>query len=229
MSHGAWIALSRYTRGKGEKTGNKWWNDIRRRGGGIQAVRGIVVHPRWASHTNHPPIIFMRHRNYPRHRDQRIKMKAGDKRSMWYPTPPTEGRMRKFGNPWVFEVDPRPTRRSARRGRRTFLQFVCGCFLVRFPPPPQRSGATFGPGVEKNVFCVCFRGKNLRVAVSKGENFFPKKKNHPTRLFPGGKNKKTFVRDQPKGKNKKKKTKQKKPANLPAVWSFVYKRGNQKK
>jgi cytochrome P450 len=92
ISHGM-VALSRYPEQR-----DTWWSDFDGVAG--TAVEEIV---RWAS-----PIIFMR-RNLTQDIEMRgIKMKAGDKISMWYNSANRdEG---KFGNPWLFDVirDPNP-------------------------------------------------------------------------------------------------------------------------
>jgi cytochrome P450 len=92
ISHGM-VALTRYPEQR-----QKWWGDFDGVAG--TAVEEIV---RWAS-----PIIFMR-RNLTQDIEMRgIKMKAGDKISMWYNSANRdEG---KFGNPWLFDVtrDPNP-------------------------------------------------------------------------------------------------------------------------
>jgi cytochrome P450 len=92
ISHGM-VALSRYPEQR-----DIWWNDFDGVGG--TAVEEIV---RWAS-----PIIFMR-RNLTQDIEMRgIKMKAGDKVSMWYNSANRDET--KFANPWMFDVtrDPNP-------------------------------------------------------------------------------------------------------------------------
>jgi cytochrome P450 len=92
ISHGM-SALSRYPEQR-----DLWWNDFDGLAG--TAVEEIV---RWAS-----PIIFMR-RNLTQDIEMRgIKMKAGDKVSMWYNSANRDET--KFDNPWRFDVtrDPNP-------------------------------------------------------------------------------------------------------------------------
>jgi cytochrome P450 len=92
ISHGM-VALSRFPEQR-----DNWWSDFDGVAG--TAVEEIV---RWAS-----PIIFMR-RNLTRDIEMRgIKMKAGDKVSMWYNSANRDEQ--KFGNPWLFDVtrDPNP-------------------------------------------------------------------------------------------------------------------------
>ncbi len=92
ISHGM-VALSRYPEQR-----ERWWSDFDGVAG--TAIEEIV---RWAS-----PIIFMR-RNLTQDIEMRgIKMKAGDKISMWYNSANRDER--KFGNPWLFDVtrDPNP-------------------------------------------------------------------------------------------------------------------------
>ena len=92
ISHGM-VALSRYPEER-----HKWWSDFD--GVAPTAVEEIV---RWAS-----PVIFMR-RNLTRDIEMRgIKMKAGDKVSMWYNSANRDEA--KFDNPWLFDVtrDPNP-------------------------------------------------------------------------------------------------------------------------
>ena len=92
ISHGM-VALTRYPEER-----HKWWSDFD--GVAATAVEEIV---RWAS-----PIIFMR-RNLTQDIEMRgIKMKAGDKVSMWYNSGNRDEA--KFDNPWLFDVtrDPNP-------------------------------------------------------------------------------------------------------------------------
>jgi cytochrome P450 len=92
ISHGM-VALTRYPEER-----DKWWSDF----GGLAttAVEEIV---RWAT-----PVIFMR-RNLTQDIEMRgVKMKAGDKVSMWYNSGNRDEA--KFDNPWLFDVtrDPNP-------------------------------------------------------------------------------------------------------------------------
>ena len=92
ISHGM-VALTRYPEER-----EKWWSDFD--GVATTAVEEIV---RWAS-----PVIFMR-RNLTEDIEMRgIKMKAGDKISMWYNSADRDES--KFANPWLFDVtrDPNP-------------------------------------------------------------------------------------------------------------------------
>ncbi|HEX4587000.1 MAG TPA: cytochrome P450 [Mycobacterium sp.] len=92
ISHGM-VALTRYPEER-----DKWWSDFD--GLAATAVEEIV---RWAS-----PVIFMR-RNLTRDIEMRgIKMRAGDKVSMWYNSGNRDDA--KFDNPWLFDVtrDPNP-------------------------------------------------------------------------------------------------------------------------
>jgi cytochrome P450 len=92
ISHGM-VALTRYPEER-----DKWWSDFD--GVAATAVEEIV---RWAS-----PVIFMR-RNLTHDIEMRgIKMKAGDKVSMWYNSGNRDEA--KFDNPWLFDVtrDPNP-------------------------------------------------------------------------------------------------------------------------
>jgi cytochrome P450 len=92
ISHGM-VALTRYPEER-----DKWWSDFD--GVAATAVEEIV---RWAS-----PVIFMR-RNLTQDIEMRgIKMKAGDKVSMWYNSGNRDEA--KFDNPWLFDVtrDPNP-------------------------------------------------------------------------------------------------------------------------
>ena len=92
ISHGM-VALTRYPEER-----DKWWSDFD--GAAATAVEEIV---RWAS-----PVIFMR-RNLTHDIEMRvIKMKAGDKVSMWYNSGNRDEA--KFDNPWLFDVtrDPNP-------------------------------------------------------------------------------------------------------------------------
>jgi cytochrome P450 len=92
ISHGM-VALTRYPEER-----DKWWSDFDGVAG--TAVEEIV---RWAT-----PIIFMR-RNLTQDVEMRgIKMKAGDKVSMWYNSGDRDEA--KFDNPWLFDVtrDPNP-------------------------------------------------------------------------------------------------------------------------
>jgi cytochrome P450 len=92
ISHGM-VALTRYPEER-----DKWWSDFD--GVAATAVEEIV---RWAS-----PVIFMR-RNLTHDVEMRgIKMKAGDKVSMWYNSGNRDEA--KFDNPWLFDVtrDPNP-------------------------------------------------------------------------------------------------------------------------
>jgi len=92
ISHGM-VALTRYPEER-----DKWWSDFDGVGG--TAVEEIV---RWAT-----PVIFMR-RNLTQDVEMRgIKMKAGDKVSMWYNSGDRDEA--KFDNPWLFDVtrDPNP-------------------------------------------------------------------------------------------------------------------------
>jgi cytochrome P450 len=92
ISHGI-VALTRYPEER-----DKWWSDFD--GVAATAVEEIV---RWAS-----PVIFMR-RNLTHDIEMSgIKMKAGDKVSMWYNSGNRDEA--KFDNPWMFDVtrDPNP-------------------------------------------------------------------------------------------------------------------------
>jgi methyl-branched lipid omega-hydroxylase len=92
ISHGM-VALTRYPEER-----DKWWSDFD--GVATTAVEEIV---RWAT-----PVIFMR-RNLTQDVEMRgIKMKAGDKVSMWYNSGNRDEA--KFDNPWLFDVtrDPNP-------------------------------------------------------------------------------------------------------------------------
>jgi cytochrome P450 len=92
ISHGM-VALTRYPEER-----DKWWSDFD--GLATTAVEEIV---RWAT-----PVIFMR-RNLTQDVDMcGIKMKAGDKVSMWYNSGNRDEA--KFDNPWLFDVtrDPNP-------------------------------------------------------------------------------------------------------------------------
>ena len=92
ISHGM-VALTRYPEER-----DKWWSDFD--GVAPTAVEEIV---RWAT-----PVIFMR-RNLTQDVDMcGIKMKAGDKVSMWYNSGNRDEA--KFDNPWLFDVtrDPNP-------------------------------------------------------------------------------------------------------------------------
>jgi cytochrome P450 len=92
ISHGM-VALTRYPEER-----DKWWSDFDGVAG--TAVEEIV---RWAT-----PVIFMR-RNLTQDVEMRgIKMKAGDKVSMWYNSGDRDEA--KFDNPWLFDVtrDPNP-------------------------------------------------------------------------------------------------------------------------
>ena len=92
ISHGM-VALTRYPEER-----DKWWSDFD--GVAVTAVEEIV---RWAT-----PVIFMR-RNLTHDIEMRgIKMKAGDKVSMWYNSGNRDEA--KFDNPWLFDVtrDPNP-------------------------------------------------------------------------------------------------------------------------
>ena len=92
ISHGM-VALTRYPEER-----DKWWSDFDGVAG--TAVEEIV---RWAT-----PVIFMR-RNLTQDVEMRgIKMKAGDKVSMWYNSGNRDEA--KFDNPWLFDVtrDPNP-------------------------------------------------------------------------------------------------------------------------
>jgi cytochrome P450 len=92
ISHGM-VALTRYPEER-----DKWWSDFD--GVAATAVEEIV---RWAS-----PVIFMR-RNLTHDIEMRgIRMKAGDKVSMWYNSGNRDEA--KFDNPWLFDVtrDPNP-------------------------------------------------------------------------------------------------------------------------
>jgi cytochrome P450 len=92
ISHGM-VALTRYPEER-----DKWWSDFD--GVAATAVEEIV---RWAS-----PVIFMR-RNLTQDIEMRgVKMKAGDKVSMWYNSGNRDEA--KFDNPWLFDVtrDPNP-------------------------------------------------------------------------------------------------------------------------
>ena len=92
ISHGM-VALTRYPEER-----DKWWSDFD--GVAATAVEEIV---RWAT-----PVIFMR-RNLTHDIEMRgIKMKAGDKVSMWYNSGNRDEA--KFDNPWLFDVtrDPNP-------------------------------------------------------------------------------------------------------------------------
>jgi cytochrome P450 len=92
ISHGM-VALTRYPEER-----EKWWSDF-------DGVAGTAVDEmvRWAS-----PVIFMR-RNLTQDIEMRgIKMKAGDKVSLWYNSGNRDEA--KFANPWLFDVtrDPNP-------------------------------------------------------------------------------------------------------------------------
>jgi cytochrome P450 len=92
ISHGM-VALTRYPEER-----DKWWSDFD--GVAATAVEEVV---RWAS-----PVIFMR-RNLTQDLEMSgIKMKAGDKVSMWYNSGNRDEA--KFDNPWLFDVtrDPNP-------------------------------------------------------------------------------------------------------------------------
>jgi cytochrome P450 len=92
ISHGI-VALTRYPEER-----EKWWSDFD--GVATTAVEEIV---RWAS-----PVIFMR-RNLTQDVEMGgIKMKAGDKVSLWYNSGNRDEA--KFANPWLFDVtrDPNP-------------------------------------------------------------------------------------------------------------------------
>jgi methyl-branched lipid omega-hydroxylase len=92
ISHGM-VALTRYPEER-----EKWWSDFD--GVATTAVEEIV---RWAS-----PVIFMR-RNLTQDIEMGgIKMKAGDKVSLWYNSGNRDEA--KFANPWLFDVtrDPNP-------------------------------------------------------------------------------------------------------------------------
>lgn len=90
ISHGM-VALTRYPEER-----HTWWTDFDGVAG--TAVEEIV---RWAS-----PVIFMR-RNLTQDIELHgIKMKAGDKVSMWYNSANRDER--KFGNPWLFDVTRNP-------------------------------------------------------------------------------------------------------------------------
>ena len=92
ISHGM-VALTRYPEER-----HKWWSDFD--GVAATAVEEIV---RWAS-----PIIFMRRNLIQDIEMHGIKMKAGDKVSMWYNSGNRDEA--KFDNPWLFDVtrDPNP-------------------------------------------------------------------------------------------------------------------------
>lgn len=92
ISHGM-VALTRYPDER-----EKWWSDFD--GVAATAVEEIV---RWAS-----PVIFMR-RNLTQDIEMHgIKMKAGDKISLWYNSGNRDEAT--FANPWLFDVtrDPNP-------------------------------------------------------------------------------------------------------------------------
>ena len=90
ISHGM-VALTRYPEER-----HTWWTDFDGVAG--TAVEEIV---RWAS-----PIIFMRRNLTEDIELHGIKMKAGDKVSMWYNSANRDER--KFGNPWLFDVTRNP-------------------------------------------------------------------------------------------------------------------------
>jgi methyl-branched lipid omega-hydroxylase len=90
ISHGM-VALTRYPEER-----HTWWTDFDGVAG--TAVEEIV---RWAS-----PVIFMRRNLIEDIELHGIKMKAGDKVSMWYNSANRDER--KFGNPWLFEVTRNP-------------------------------------------------------------------------------------------------------------------------
>jgi cytochrome P450 len=92
ISHGM-VALTRYPEER-----DKWWSDFDGVAG--TAVEEIV---RWAT-----PIIFMRRYLTQDVEMRGIKMKAGDKVSMWYNSGDRDEA--KFDNPWLFDVtrDPNP-------------------------------------------------------------------------------------------------------------------------
>lgn len=92
ISHGM-VALTRYPEER-----DKWWSDFD--GVAATAVEEIV---RWAT-----PVIFMR-RNLIQDVEMRgVKMKSGDKVSMWYNSGNRDEAT--FDNPWLFDVtrDPNP-------------------------------------------------------------------------------------------------------------------------
>lgn len=90
ISHGM-VALTRYPEER-----HTWWTDFDGVAG--TAVEEIV---RWAS-----PVIFMRRNLTEDIELHGIKMKAGDKVSMWYNSANRDER--KFGNPWLFDVTRNP-------------------------------------------------------------------------------------------------------------------------
>jgi methyl-branched lipid omega-hydroxylase len=90
ISHGM-VALTRYPEER-----RTWWTDFDGVAG--TAVEEIV---RWAS-----PVIFMRRNLTEDIELHGIKMKAGDKVSMWYNSANRDER--KFGNPWLFDVTRNP-------------------------------------------------------------------------------------------------------------------------
>jgi methyl-branched lipid omega-hydroxylase len=90
ISHGM-VALSRYPQER-----HTWWTDFD--GVAATAVEEIV---RWAS-----PIIFMRRNLTEDIELHGIKMKAGDKVTMWYNSANRDER--KFSNPWLFDVARNP-------------------------------------------------------------------------------------------------------------------------
>jgi methyl-branched lipid omega-hydroxylase len=90
ISHGM-VALTRYPEER-----HTWWTDFDGVAG--TAVEEIV---RWAS-----PVIFMRRNLIEDIELHGIKMKAGDKVSMWYNSANRDER--KFGNPWLFDVTRNP-------------------------------------------------------------------------------------------------------------------------
>ncbi|MBB2771916.1 UNVERIFIED_ORG: cytochrome P450 [Mycolicibacterium obuense] len=92
ISHGL-VALSRYPEQR-----QRWWDDF-----DTVAPTAVEEIVRWAS-----PIIFMR-RNLTEDIEMRgVRMKAGDKVSMWYNSANRDER--RFDNPWLFDVtrDPNP-------------------------------------------------------------------------------------------------------------------------
>ncbi len=90
ISHGM-VALSRYPDERA-----KWWSDFN--DVAPTAVEEIV---RWAS-----PIIFMRRTTTEDTELSGVRMKAGDKVSMWYCSANRDER--KFANPWMFDVTRHP-------------------------------------------------------------------------------------------------------------------------
>lgn len=90
ISHGL-VALTRYPEQR-----RRWWEDF-------DAVAPTAVEEivRWGS-----PIIFMRRNLTEDVELSGVRMKAGDKVSMWYNSANRDER--RFGNPWLFDVTRYP-------------------------------------------------------------------------------------------------------------------------